>query len=601
LGYYRFMTNETVHLKKIPYGVSDFNDFKVKNLYYVDKTRFIRNIEEKGSYLFLIRPRRFGKSLFLAILEAYYDIAFKDRFDSLFNGTDIHRNPTAEKNSYMILKLNFSTVSPHISQVEESFLNYIKDSASDFVMKYGKLLDIDIEKAKTEFSLRKSASDVMVTLLMYCKRKEQKLYVIIDEYDNFANTILSESGEQAFVDITHGSGFLRAFFNVVKAGTTDMDSPISRLFMSGVSPITLDDVTSGFNIATNITLDPDINEIMGFTRTEVETMIEYYRQTGKIPHATPELMEIMSQWYNHYRFSIDSDTEIFNTVHVLYFIQQYLLRSAIPKDMIDRNVRIDYKKLHHFIIIDQKGTPKTNGNFSMLQEIIENGSIHSNIEKGFPIDEVTRPDNFISLLYYFGLLTIRGIDEEDNIILTIPNESIKRLYYDYIKETYTETGAFNIEMYTYSNLMSRMAFRGEWQPLVNYIAQRMEASSGIRDLMTHEKAMQVFWNVYLGLSQYYIVYTEKEMNQGFADLVMEPLLVQHPAIKYSYLLEIKYITPSKKKETIKDQVKNKREEAEAQLKQYGNDEKFRKTIGQTTLKKLVLIFCGNRLEYYNEA
>jgi hypothetical protein len=371
--------------------------------------------------------------------------------------------------------------------------------------------------------------------------------------------------------------------------------------MSGVSPITLDDVTSGFNIATNITLDPDINEIMGFTRTEVETMIEYYRQTGKIPHSTPELMEIMSQWYNHYRFSIDSDTEIFNTVHVLYFIQQYLLRSAIPKDMIDRNVRIDYKKLHHFIIIDQKGTPKTNGNFSMLQEIIENGSIHSNIEKGFPIDEITRPDNFISLLYYFGLLTIRGIDEEDNIILTIPNESIKRLYYDYIKETYTETGAFNIEMYTYSNLMSRMAFRGEWQPLVNYIAQRMEASSGIRDLMTHEKAMQVFWNVYLGLSQYYIVYTEKEMNQGFADLVMEPLLVQHPAIKYSYLLEIKYITPSKKKETIKDQVKNKREEAEAQLNRYGNDEKFRKTIGQTTLKKLVLIFCGNRLEYYNEA
>jgi hypothetical protein len=156
-------------------------------------------------------------------------------------------------------------------------------------------------------------------------------------------------------------------------------------------------------------------------------------------------------------------------------------------------------------------------------------------------------------------------------------------------------------MYTYSNLMSRMAFRGEWQPLVNYIAQRMEASSGIRDLMTHEKAMQVFWNVYLGLSQYYIVYTEKEMNQGFADLVMEPLLVQHPAIKYSYLLEIKYITPSKKKETIKDQVKNKREEAEAQLNRYGNDEKFRKTIGQTTLKKLVLIFCGNRLEYYNEA
>ncbi|HLP48673.1 MAG TPA: AAA family ATPase, partial [Candidatus Kapabacteria bacterium] len=276
------MMNEIHELKQIPYGVSDFNDFRVKNLYYVDKTRFIRDIEKKGSYLFLIRPRRFGKSLFLGILEAYYDIAYKDRFDSLFNDTDIHQNPTKEKNSYMVLKLNFSAVSPNISTVEESFIHYIKKSALRFLTKYGKLPDRDMERAREEFSSLKSASDAMITLLDYCKEKEQKLYVIIDEYDNFANTILSELGEQAFVDITHGSGFLRAFFNVVKAGTTDMDAPISRLFMTGVSPVTMDDVTSGFNIGTNITLDPDINEIMGFTKKEVETMIEYYRQTGKI-------------------------------------------------------------------------------------------------------------------------------------------------------------------------------------------------------------------------------------------------------------------------------------------------------------------------------
>ncbi|MCU0290172.1 MAG: AAA family ATPase [Acidobacteria bacterium] len=278
------MMTPVIELKQIPYGESDFDDFKVKNLYYVDKTRFIRHIEKKGSYLFLIRPRRFGKSLFLAILEAYYDIDYKDRFDEFFSGTDIHLNPTHEKNSYMVLKLNFSAVKPDVSKIEESFNYYIIKTTLRFLKKYEKFLDIDIKKVEEEITSLKSASDVMVAFLDYCKGKEQK---IIDEYDNFANTILSESGEKAFIGITHGTGFLRAFFNVVKDGTTGMNAPISRLFMTGVSPVTMDDVTSGFNIGTNISLHSDVNEIMGFTKEEVETMIEYYRQSGKIRHSTP--------------------------------------------------------------------------------------------------------------------------------------------------------------------------------------------------------------------------------------------------------------------------------------------------------------------------
>jgi DNA-directed RNA polymerase subunit F len=455
MGYYKLMMTEVQKLKRIPYGKADFNEFKEKNLYYVDKTRFIADIEEKGSFLFLIRPRRFGKSLFLAILEAYYDIEYKDRFDSFFSDTAIHQNPTKEKNSYMILKLNFSAVKPEVSKIEESFDYYIQKAALRFLKKYEKFLDINMEKVEEEITSLKSASDIMVAFLDYCQGKEQKLYVIIDEYDNFANTILSESGEQAFIDITHGTGFLRAFFNVIKAGTTDMNAPISRLFMSGVSPVTMDDVTSGFNIATNITLDPDINEIMGFTREEVETMIEYYRQSGKIRHSTPELMEIMSQWYNHYRFSLDADTDLFNTVHILYFLQQYLLRSKIPYELIDRNAMFDYKKLRHLIIIDKKGgaVPQTNGNFSRLQQLIATGMIHSDIVPGFPITEVTNPRNFISLLYYFGLLSLRGMDDENTPVLIIPNQMVKRLYYDYIKETYEETGVLRLDTEKYSELI----------------------------------------------------------------------------------------------------------------------------------------------------
>ena len=443
----------------------------------------------------------------------------------------------------------------------------------------------------------------MIAFLDSCKGIEQKLYIIIDEYDNFANTILSESGEQAFIDITHGTGFLRAFFNVVKAGTTNMDAPISRLFMSGVSPVTMDGVTSGFNIGTNISLHSDLNEIMGFTQPEVETMIEYYRQTGKISHSTPELIEIMSQWYNHYRFSMDACTDLFNTVHILYFLQQYLLRSKIPYNLIDRNAMMDYMKLRHLIIIDQKGAnaSQTNGNFSRLRQIMETHSVHSAIVDRFPVQKMISPENFISLLYYFGLLTITGIDEEKKAILKIPNEAIKRLFYDYIKETYEETGLFTINFSKYEELMKDMAFNGQWKPLIEYLVKQVETSMGIRDLITGEKAIQAFLNVYLGLSDLYIIYSEKELEKGYADLVMEPFLAQYPQLKYSYLIEIKYIPAQGMKKTFpKAKIEKARVEAEAQLRPYGLDEKFQKVIGQTTLKKVILIFSGTRLVYHDE-
>jgi hypothetical protein len=594
------MSEEHV-LKDIPYGIADFRDFRIKNLYYVDKTRFIRNIENKGSFLFFIRPRRFGKSLFLSMLEYYYDIDGKDRFDFLFNGTDIHPNPTKEKNKYLVLSLNFSAVAPDKSHLEEFFLQHILDSTRYFIDKYEKYLDIDIKEAQKKFESSKGASALMGTFLNYSRGKEYKLYVIIDEYDNFANTILSDSGEEEYRAITHGEGFLRSFFNVIKAGTTGSDTPISRLFMTGVSPITLDDVTSGFNIATNISLDDDINEILGFNITEVEALIEYYRQTGKIRHSTSELMDIMGQWYNHYRFSLDSECEVFNTILVLYFLREYLKKSRIPDPLIDNNARIDYMKLRYLIISDRKGTPQTNGNFSQLRHIIETGSVHSKIAASFPVEELIDPRNFISLLYYFGLLTVRGIDDEDTPVLAIPNETIKRLYFDYFWATYNETGTLIMNTHTYDMLSNGMAYKGNWQAFIDYIAQKMEASLSLRDLLNSEKAHQVFWNVYAGLSTLYNVYSEKELNQGFCDLVLEPLLANRPGIKYSYLIELKYIRPADfEKEDVEERIQALRLEAETQLEQYSLDEKFRKSIGQTTLKKLVLIFSGNRMVYHSE-
>jgi hypothetical protein len=332
-------------------------------------------------------------------------------------------------------------------------------------------------------------------------------------------------------------------------------------------------------------------------------MIEYYRQSGKIRHSTPELIDIMSQWYNHYRFSIYAEQDLFNTVHILYFLAEYMVNSQVPYNFIDRNAMIDYKKLRHLIIIDKKtgAVPQTNGNFSKLQQLIATGTIHSDIVSGFPITEVTNPRNFISLLYYFGLLSLRGMDEENTPVLIIPNQMVKRLYYDYINETYEETGLLRLDTEKYSELIKGMAYRGNWRELFEYIGERMESSLSLRDLMTGEKAHQVFWNVYLGLGALYNVYPETELKQGFADLALVPMLLQYPAIKYSYLLELKYLKPSGDEQHDSQKIEELREEAEKQLNQYCKDEKFQKAIGQTTLKKLVLIFSGNRMIYYGEA
>lgn len=378
-----------------------------------------------------------------------------------------------------------------------------------------------------------------------------------------------------------------------------MGSPIPRLFLTGVSPITLDDVTSGFNIGENISIDPGFNRMLGFTQKDVREMLEYYRSVGLIKHDTDYLLEIITQWYGSYLFSKHSspNERLYNSDMVLYFLKEYFKTRSIPDDLIDSNVSIDYEKLRHLIIVD-KGKdkiPTPNGNFSMLKKIIEEDGISSTIAKGFPLEKLVNPENFNSLLFYFGLLTIES-SQRDKIRLKIPNETAKRLYYDYIEEAYRETDIFDFDLSYYSDLISDMAYDGKWESLFEYLTGRMKESMSLRDLITGEKSIQAFLNVYLGLSQLYIIHPEKELNKGYADIVMEPFLARYEGIRYSYLLEIKYIKTEKKPEDAK-KITQLKSMAGEQLKKYSIDEKFKKNIERTTLIKLVLIFCGHELMY----
>ncbi len=582
--------NKQTKLRKIPYGETDFIAIRKENSYYVDKTRFIEKIEASSKYLFFIRPRRFGKSLWLSVMECYYDISQKDHFEEIFKGTYIYDNPTEEKNSYLILKFNFSEVKANIDKVEDSFNLTIKLGVLKFIKKYETYLNDKDGKKYEIIENCNDASEILKYLISFIEGRG-KIYLLIDEYDNFTNTIISSKGQEQYKAITHGEGFYRHFFNVIKAGTTDIGAAISKIFITGVSPVTLDDVTSGFNIGYNVTSLPAFNEMVGFTEEEVKGIIEYYKK--ELNEFSEDNLEIIRKWYNNYLFSKHEKQRMYNSDMVLYFISTYMDLKILPEEMLDFNIRTDYMKLRYLIITDLEGKLRINGNFEKLKLILEEGEISSNINTSFPAHKVIDHDNFISLLYYFGLLTIKG-QYEGMLLLGIPNEVTRQLYYEYIRESYRDTKIFNIDLYKLSQLFRAMAYRGKWEELFDYLAVEMNSQTALRDYIEGERSIQTFLRAYLNVTNYYITKSEYELNKGFCDILLLPNLLNFPDMGYSYLIEIKYIKLSDYSES---KLQEKIQIARKQLEKYKDDTSLQKFTGTTKLIKIVLVFSGIELKY----
>ena len=586
------MKNRKEKIKRIPYGISDFEIMIKEEYYYIDKTKFIEEIERSPRYLFFIRPRRFGKSLWLSLLECYYDIEKKEDFESLFSGTYIYDNPTDEKNSYFILKFNFSSVKSEVDKLEHSFNYTIKLSALKFIKKYEKYLSSKNDRMYDILENLDDASEILKYINSLVEGNG-KIYLLIDEYDNFTNTIISSSGEVRYRAITHGEGFYRHFFNVIKAGTTGSGAPISKLFITGVSPVTMDDVTSGFNIGTNITTNPKFNEMAGFTEKEIIDMLAYFKESNLIEGNPFNIIDKMKPWYNNYLFSKYSAVRIYNSDMALYFINQYIDFNIVPEDMLDHNIKMDYKKLRYLVINDFKGRLKVNGNFEKMKIILEEGEISSDIASSFPAHRIIDPNNFISLLYYLGLLTIKGV-KYGMPLLAIPNESIRQIYYEYVREAYRDTDIFNIDLFKLATLFRDMAYKGKWEDLIDYISIEMNNQTSLRDYIKGEKSVQTFLRAYLNLSNYYITKTETELNKGYCDILMSPNLYSFPDMTSSYLFEIKYIKVSDFSENV---LKKKIEEAKEELDKYIKDFDLKKIAGSTSLHKIVLVFCGVELKH----
>ena len=341
-----------IYRKRIPYGMQNFEDVIKEDCYYVDKTPFIEQIEESNKYFFFIRPRRFGKTLTLSMLENYYDINKKDKFEEIFGKLYIGQNPTPEHNTYLIIHLNFAEVAAGLDDYKDGLDNHCCLVFNFFCDIYAHILP-----ANTKEGLEKLTDAVsqLKFLCQKCQEVGKKIYLFIDEYDNFTNMILAhEEHLMRYRNQTHGEGYLRQFFNTIKgaAGNT-----LGRVFVTGVSPVTMDDLTSGFNIGTNYSLSPDFNEMTGFTEEEVRKMLDYYGSVLPFNHTTDELIKVMKPWYDNYCFAEEryGETTMYNSVMVLNFVDNYIRSEyQIPKKMVETNIRIDYDKLRMLIRHDKE-------------------------------------------------------------------------------------------------------------------------------------------------------------------------------------------------------------------------------------------------------
>lgn len=575
--------------KKIPYGLSDFRRLSEDNYYYVDKTRFIEEIEASPSFLFMIRPRRFGKSLWLSILDFYYDIELADQFDALFGNYYIGQHPTPERNKYLMLSFNFAGVNPEIDKVEASFESYLRLRLMNFNMKYAHLFPSGYMEG---YEKCQTATDCFDYVMMNCQKAGFPVYIIIDEYDNFTNIVLSRHGHTRYHELTHAAGFFRFFFNKLKEATTGKNAPVKRMYITGVSPVTLDDVTSGFNIARNVSTEPRFNEFLGFTESEVRQMLTYYKNEGRPVGDIEERLAVMREWYDNYCFSESCcHVKMFNPDMVFYFMDYLLTYGREPKSLIDSNVKTDYNKLRYLIVMDKK----LNGNFSKINRIAEQGEISSEILPSFPAENIAKPANFISLLFYFGILTIDR-EEMGEVVLKVPNETIRRMLFSYIEAGYREAGVFDTDTMQLNWLMQGMAYKGEWRPVFEYFGEELRRQTSVRDYIQGEKAMQTFHMVYMSLSSQYLIWPEYELNKGYCDLWLSPNLVNHPQMKYSYVVELKYL----KHDATESEVAAKLEEARTQLRQYAGECKLQSQAGSTEIRYLAVVYRAWELEALEE-
>ena len=584
-------------VKQVPYGVSDFATVMSQNLYYVDKTMFLSELEKQPRNLFFVRPRRFGKSLFLSMLYSYYDCNQKENFEKLFGSLWIGQHPTSLQGIYQVLFLDFSQITGKIEVLEERFNAYLCIKLDSFVEQYAAYYG---DKKVQEIKTKTQYADKMQIIFDAAKANHFQLYLIIDEYDNFTNVVLNEHGEKVYHAITHADGFYRDVFKKFKGN-------FERIFMMGVSPVTLDDVTSGFNIGWNISIKPEFDEMLGFSTVDVIEMFSYYKEHGCIPADSDidAIVNDMKPWYDNYCFAkqaLRKNVRMFNCDMVLYYLRNYMDYGQAPEQMIDPNTKTDYGKMKKLLQFDKLDGERK----GIIRKIAEEGQIVAQLEEQFSAYQIPKAEIFPSLLFYYGMLTIKGT-RGSKLILGIPNNNVRKQYYGYLEEEYQAKSYVDTNRLT--DYYYDMAYDGVWEEGLRFMAEAYAKVSSVRDGIESERNLQGFFMAYLNLNDYYITAPELELNHGYCDFFLLPDHT-HYASQHSYILELKVLSRKEFDEELKDVFKEdgspmKKSEkqwldAVEQIRRYADAPRVESLRQGTTLHKIIMQFKGWELARIEE-
>ena len=563
-------------IRRLPVGVTNFKVLRSNHRYYVDKTMYLQKMEETSDFLFLIRPRRFGKSLFLSMVGDYYDCENKD-IDDEFDGTWVGEHPLDNKGQFQVLQYDFSQVFANIDNLEGDFDSYCNIQLNGFIRKYGKYYSEDTIRQVRDAKL----PGQKINIIAYeAKQRGYHLYLIIDEYDNFTNIGLNERGDDVYQQMTHSDGFYRNVFKIFKPN-------FEKILFMGVSPITLDDLTSGFNIATNISLHPHFDMLLGFSETDVREMIRYYQKVGLVKGDEDAIVADMKPWYDNYCFAeecYDVNPRMFNSNMVLYYMNSMITTGHAPSPMIDPNTKTDYAKMKRLVNLD-----RLDGNRKgIVQCIAEKGYIDADIVPSFPAYEMVKPDMFVSLLYYYGMLTIGG-RSLDTPHLVIPNNNIREQYYRFLLEQYQDT--CKLDLSELGDAFRAAALEGKWEPLCQYLADHYYEDSSIRDAIQGEHNIQGYFKAYLNLSRLFVAHPEVEMNHGYCDFFLLSNTKKYEPLKHSFIIEVKYL----KADATDGEAQLQWDAAKKQVKSYADDKTVKAFTTDVQLHCIVLQFKAGKL------
>lgn len=551
---------------KLPYGISNYEEIIRDGYEYVDKTKYIEKLENLSEKrIMFLRPRKFGKTLFTSVLENYYDVKKLDKFEELYGNTYIGKNPTENKNKYHILRFNFSGIDTStVESTINGFKNEVLSSIQVFVSKYSIDFYVNWEQ---------EAENVLDNLIKSfgAQRENEKIYVIIDEYDHFANELLGFAPDK-FRDLVSKNGKVRKWYEILKKGT---ETVIDRIFITGVAPITLDSLTSGFNIGKDITQDVDFNEMMGFTQEELIRMLDRQEISKE---EQEEILPIMKNNYDGYKFSIKAKEQIYNSNMCLYFLTDYVRLGEIPSRLIDMNIASDYSKLGNMLDLCVGENRE-----EILERTISGEGIASEITEKFnPAIEFTEKD-MISMLYYLGYLTISG-EEFGYPKLKIPNIVMKEIYSDYFIKAIKKVINVNINE-NYVQITKEIAQDGKIDKILELLKTYINNLSN-RDLIKFDEkyVKLIFYCISMNLNLYRVK-SEMEVQRKYPDLLLIPK--QKPEEYYSVMIEFKYL---KKEE--KNKLEEKQKEAEEQIKEYS---KFEEIKSLHKLRKYTVVAVNDEI------